>query len=235
MRIRMLLTGVLDTGPLLQVVPEKLGPRENSDARRQRCSDLYTRSLAWSTQDLQFRSDAGGALPHPPQTKAAQIPGLCKPCTVVGDNHAHEIPLKIERDRKVGRTRMAHSVSNRFLPDPVESIGDTQRHRSRLPAGSDDDLYSTSLYHLPRTGFKRGEQVSRLQRFRTKHGDTPARLFMTMIDQVAGQIELMVRNGHVCRNTVSNRFQLEADTREALRQRVVHFMGEPLSLVHDCA
>ena len=129
---------------------------------------------------------------------------------------------------------MLHGVGDGFLADSVKCIGGAKGHGAHVSVTFRDDLDGASLHHFVGTGLKRGEQIIVLQRLGPQYGNTAARFFMAVVDQIAGQIELAVRAGHVRWNTVSNCLQLKADAGKALRQRVVHLMGESFSLFHDC-
>src|SRR5258708_30060803 len=122
MRIRILLSSPLDMGQLLQVLPEKSGPRKDGDAWRKTGGNLYPRAITWSSYDLQFSRDSDRAFSHPAQTKAAQIAGFYESCTVISNNHVDSISLVLERDRDRGRVRMLHGVGDRFLPDSVKRL-----------------------------------------------------------------------------------------------------------------
>src|ERR1700733_3055582 len=111
---------------------------------------------------------------------------------------------------------MPYCIGNRFLSNAVEGIGNAQGYRPLVALPLNDNLNRTALDHASRTMIEGSKNVFCLECLRAKRGNTAACFFMTVTDQVTGQVELLKRRGLILRQTVANRMQLKADAGKAL-------------------
>src|SRR6185503_12273999 len=124
---------------------------------------------------------------------------------------------------------MAHSIGNRLLTNAVECIRDAQWQAASVAIADSRNFYRTAFDHALRTKLKRIEQVGGFERFRTQGRNAASRLFMAVAYKISSKIKLLVRYRKLFRDTVSDCFKLESDTGEALREGIVHFVGQPLT------
>lgn len=172
-------------------------------------------------------------LVHSSNAKSRGIAGNNEACSIVLDDHLHRGPAIPNRDRQLRASSVENRIRNRLITDSQQSVGNAQREILRGSFAERSDLYGGALrYHPLSTFLECRQQPNRLQVLGAQRRNAAARFFMTVTNHALREFELW-KNIDPVADIVVNCLQLEAQAREALCQRIMHFMSQALPLFKD--